>query len=93
MKHTVWKFTVPIDDKVHAFPMPIGARITFVGRSAQNTDRDLSFWAEVSPNAETRDRCFRVIGTGHSIGPGESLIATHADQAEYLVWHLLERVS
>ncbi len=82
---TIWKFEVPINDKVTKIEMPMGARIVHVG--AQHTDT-LTFWAMVDKDLPTQWRSFTVIGTGHEFA--NYWLHVGSVLMEPFVWHLLE---
>jgi hypothetical protein len=91
MANTIYKYTVPIDDRVHAFELPRPAEIVHVGTTTGDSWDHVQFWAVVEPGsevAETRRRHFIVVGTGHPWPPG----AWYKGTAIFppFVWHLLE---
>ena len=86
MTKTVYKWT--LTPGVCEIEMPDGADILTV--QAQHAEPVL--WALVNPDAPVARRTFRVIGTGHDIGPGEhTYIGTLQLQAGALVIHVFEQ--
>ena len=83
----IWKYTLAIGDFA-IVAMPIGAEILLVA----NQRDEVCLWALVDPLAETEERTFRIIGTGHgSEGiDARSHIGSVLTMGGSLVWHVFE---
>lgn len=91
---TIWKFEVPVDDRVLVLDLPRYGRIVHVAAPYGTVDR-VFFWVEFELEmAEFTDsRAFLVVGTGHGFSPEWEQIGTVVTSSLGLVWHLLERKS
>ena len=97
----IWKYTVPVNDRVVSINLPVGAEIVHVGCQNSDTAFDVQFWATVPKSGRREPRDFLVVGTGQQIpGPGDwgsvdwvwthrGTVLTHGGR---FVWHLMERV-
>lgn len=85
------RFEVPVDDQWHTITVPAMARFKLV---AARDPKVLEFWAEQwDGEGMTRDRTFRVFGTGQPYDPrGLDHIGTTLAAGGSLVWHLFEQV-
>ena len=84
---TVWKYDVPVDDKVWPYDLPEGARPVHVECS---DPVEVSVWFEVDTQAKREERRFVVIGTGHPAPDGGTYVDTATVLDGRLVWHLYE---
>lgn len=80
----IYKYPVPLDDRVHKYWVPAGAQIRHVAQQ-QNCP---CIWAEVKTDAPQEERGFRVFGTGFAIPDGFVYRGTAMDGA--YVWHVYE---
>ena len=88
MSLTVYKYTVPVDDRRHAIELPNPGQITHVIASQLN---ELTFWALVDRDAPKNERYFTVVGTGHPIPADVAAVAGTAPVPGMpIVWHLVE---
>jgi hypothetical protein len=91
------RFEVPVDDQWHTVVLPAGADILHVACRRADT---VEFWVEqwLPEKADgTRERRFRVHGTGHQYDPTACIYVgtaiyrgTGLMPGAWLVWHLLE---
>ncbi len=87
----IYKYDVPVDDKLHEFDIPKGGRIVHI--QSQSGFDSVQFWAMVNPHAERVDvRRFLVVGTGHDFGNTFYHVGSTVVLGGKLVWHLLEEV-
>lgn len=87
-RHAVWRFDVPVDDRSHDVPVPVGARLVHAGCQTPDV---VAVWAEVDPRAPREARTFQVFATGQPITPGFRYVGTALALGGRLVWHLCER--
>lgn len=74
---TIWKYGISIFDHVSkTFEVPVGATFLSAGMDPGQFTSTLSLWFEVDPNAETEERTFVLIGTGHTVPDGHEYFAT-----------------
>ena len=90
MNKTIWKYEFKTNSLVN-IEMPIGAEILTVQSQQDKT----CFWALVDPKAKLKQRCFEIIGTGHTIweqqGQAErKYIGTYQLHGGDLVFHVFE---
>jgi hypothetical protein len=89
MSKTIWKYELEAESLAN-FQMPIGAEILTV----QVQNEKPCMWALVDEDKETEQRCFEIIGTGHTMYRGEDLkrnyIGTFQLHGGSLVFHLFE---
>lgn len=84
----IFRWVVPVDDMEHEIRAPwISSDPTRVAAASPTT---VEFWCEVDTTQPETGRLFQIVGTGHPIPHGWSLIGT-SQRVEGLVWHLLER--
>jgi hypothetical protein len=81
----VYKYPIPIEDNFFLL-LPADAAILTV----QVQGEQPCIWAMVNPEAELRERRFRLAGTGRPIGYGMSYIGTFQLYGGALVFHLFE---
>jgi hypothetical protein len=82
----IYRYEIPIDDKDHELTLS-GPIIHVAARSMDHVE----LWAEHDDNAPGERRTFRVVGTGHTIPPGFTHVATVFVRSNPpLVWHLME---
>jgi hypothetical protein len=79
---TIWRYSVPIDDRWHAFDLS-GAVVHVASRQPDAVD----FWA-LNSGGPQRVRRFRVFGTGHPLPDAATYVGTAP--AGPFVWHLME---
>lgn len=87
MKRQIWKYEVLVNDGAKTIAMPSHASIVHVG--SQNPPFGVTFWAEVDPKADSIDRKFLIVGTGHDLDDNWAYLGT-VDTGMALVWHLYE---
>lgn len=86
MSERIWKFQLaPVESQ--DILMPAGARILTV-----QTQRDvLCLWALVDPQARTKPRDIRIVGTGHQADMNTmQYLGTAQMVGGALVWHVFE---
>lgn len=91
MTRRIYRYTVPVDDKVHAITMQ--GPVLHVGSRLRAT---VEFWAEYDDTRPSVTKHFTVVGTGQPLDgdiTGYFYIGTAYDGGYHnLVWHLLEIV-
>lgn len=85
MKHKIWKFEIPLQDK--KAQMPAGAQILSVGVQGD----EIMVWAVCNPNHPFVTRYFPIFGTGFEMNlqdRGRPFLGT-VFQGPY-VWHVFD---
>jgi hypothetical protein len=84
----VYKYQVPVNDRLAVIHMHKGARILHVSDNGDISN--VYFWAEIDTSAEAMEpRFFQLFGTGHAIPDTAKWIGT-TTTSSLLVWHLYE---
>ena len=88
----VWKISIAVDDKEHAFELPSMARVVHVACQDQKIRARVEAWLLVEPSYPNETRKFRAYGTGQPIAePSKYLGTALTDKGEF-VWHLFESI-
>lgn len=94
MPRTIYRYEVPVDDKVHVFSMTgsalpgIQSHVEWDGTIPIHL---VEFWAEHwGMSATPTQHAFQVFGTGHEVPEAARYIGTARREASGLVWHLYE---
>lgn len=87
MSDTIWKYELPITDRV-TLDLPVGAWALTV----QEQGGVLCLWAAVNTAARTERRTFLIAGTGNPFDAGGLGYIGTAQMSSGLVWHVFELV-
>lgn len=87
----IYKYLIPLlaEQVVHTFDLPPGSRVLHVG--SQDPENVL-IWVQQKANftGPTKQRAFRVYGTGHLIDPNEVKEYIGSVVVAPFVWHVYE---
>lgn len=88
MAKYIYKYTVPVDDRVHGVTLDAGVKILHVDCTGNYAM--VEFWAlHDDTQTETEERWFQVVGTGHPLPPDAAYVGSVVTSVG-LVWHLME---
>ena len=84
----IYKYEVPVDDKVYHFNFPKEAEIVKV--ACQKDSNIVTFWAVIDLNQPIHLRFFTVVGTGQPFEDDYEYTGSCLTADANWVWHLLE---
>jgi hypothetical protein len=85
MTRRMFRYTVPVDDQRHEFPLT-GDPVAVAAHGLDQVD----FWAEHDDADGRTDRAFQVFGTGQPLPSGARWLGTCLRTAAGHIWHLYE---
>jgi hypothetical protein len=89
MAQQVWKYILSIKNDLMTIRLPKGSKPLTVHEQFG----EICMWVLVIPTADTKERTFRIAGTGHNLADGNfSYIGTAFIDDGELVFHVFECV-
>ena len=87
MSRKVYKYQLPLQEELK-IPMPMGAKVLHFA----NQNEIPTIWVEVDTDEQDRAKTFFIVGTGHDIPTGKTVvyIGSALFAGGNLVWHLYE---